>query len=207
MLKKIFSIAVCFFTPLGLLAGVSLAQMNDHSQMQSMNDMNMGETAKPIVFITPLAFKTQLDQVYRSYLSIHAALSSDEFQNTQSNALAFTKSFQKVDMKLLTDMKAHMAWMASSEKLAKDAEQIAAAPDIETARSEFKKASDNLIAIAKQFGISGKTPLYVFHCPMALKNKGADWVQDEKTVKNPYFGNSMLACGKIVDTIDAGSGK
>ncbi|MDP2984490.1 MAG: DUF3347 domain-containing protein [Candidatus Latescibacter sp.] len=206
MNSRILAAAVCFATALGLFAGVSFAQ-HDHGQMHSMNGMNMSETAKPIVFITPFAFKTQLDQVYRSYLSIHAALSSDEFQNSQSNALTLTKSFQEVDMKLLTDMKAHMAWMASSEKLSKDAVQIAAAPDIETARAEFKQASLDLIAIAKQFRTSGKNPLYVFHCPMAFKNKGADWVQDEKTVKNPYFGNSMLACGKITDIIGAKSGK
>lgn len=197
-------IAFFIFSAFLMLSGRPFAQMHDHSQMQSMN---ISGTAKPVVFVTTLAFKTQLDQVYNSYLSIHAALSSDEFQNTQSNALAFTKSFQEVDMKLLTDMKAHMAWMASSEKLSKDAKQIAAAPDIETARGEFKQASLDLIAIAKQFRTSGKNPLYVFHCPMAFNKKGADWVQDEKTVKNPYFGKSMLACGEITDIIGAKSGK
>jgi Cu(I)/Ag(I) efflux system membrane fusion protein len=204
MHKKILLITVSFGMALVLFSGVSFAQMHDHSHMQSMSDSEM---AKPAVFITPFAFKTQLDQVYKSYLSIQASLSSDDFQNTQSNALTLTKSLQEVDMKLLTDMKVHMAWMAASEKLAKDAEHIAAAPDIENARTEFKKVSDDLIAIAKQFSTSGKTPLYVFHCPMALKNKGADWVQDEKTVKNPYFGKSMLTCGKITDTIDEKSGK
>ena len=26
---------------------------------------------------------------------------------------------------------------------------------------------------------------------------GADWVQRDKALKNPYFGASMLACGSI----------
>jgi membrane fusion protein, copper/silver efflux system len=207
MYPKIFSLTVSFLTVLGLFAGLSLAQMHDDSQMKSMKDMNMSKTAKPTVFITPATFKIQLDQVYKSYLSIQASLSSDELQNAQTGALALTKSLPEVDMKLLTDMKAHMAWMTSSEKLAKDAEHIAAAPDIETARTEFKQASDDLIAIAKQFGTSGKTVLYVFHCSMAFKNKGADWVQNEKTAKNPYLGKSMLTCGKITDTIGIKSGK
>ena len=110
-------------------------------------------------------------------------------------------------MKLLTDMKAHMAWMAVSEKLATDAGRIANAPDIKTARTEFKLASVNLIAIAKQFGTAGETGIYVFHCPMAFNNKGADWVQNEKTVKNPYFGKSMLSCGEITEIVGVKSEK
>jgi membrane fusion protein, copper/silver efflux system len=206
MYKKIFIITASFITTLGLFAGLLSAQMSD-SQMQSMKGMNMAETAKPAVFMTPPAFKTQLDQVYKAYLSVQTSLSSDELQNAKSGSLALTKSLKEVDMKLLTDMKTHMAWMASSEKLAKDAENISAAKDIETARAEFKPTSNNIIAITKQFGTSGNIPLYVIHCPMAFKNKGADWVQDVKTVKNLYFGKSMLACGTIIDTIGEKSPK
>jgi membrane fusion protein, copper/silver efflux system len=196
-----------FLAAISMSFGISFAQMQDHGQMQSMNGMNMSDDAKSIVFVTPDAFKSQLDPVYKAYLSIQASLASDELQKAQTNVPALAKSLNAVDMKLLTDMKTHMAWMASSEKLAKDAGNLSSAKDIETARTEFKLASNDLIAIAKQFGTSGKTPLYMFHCPMALKNKGADWVQDEKTVKNPYFGKTMLTCGTITDAIIAKTGK
>ena len=182
-----------------VFTGSSFSQMHDHSRMQSTDT---GGTEKSVFFVTPPAFKIQLDTVYKSYLSVNAALSSDDFQNAQTNALILAKSLKEVDMKLLTDMKAHMAWMASSEKLAKDSESISTAPDIETARAGFKQASDDLIVIAKQFGTSEKTTLYVFHCPMALKKKGADWIQSDKTVNNPYFGKSMLSCGKVTEIIE-----
>ena len=187
-----------------VFSGSSFSQMHDHTQMQSTSTT---ETSKPVVFVTPLAFKIQLDNVYKSYLSIHTALSGDDYKNAQTNALSLAKSLKEVDMKLLTDMKTHMAWMASSEKLAKDAERISAATDIETARNEFKQASDDLIVLAQQFGSLGETPLYVIHCPMAFNKKGADWIQNDKTVKNPYFGKSMFSCGKVTETIGAKSGK
>jgi membrane fusion protein, copper/silver efflux system len=203
MYKKIFSYTVFFGTAFVMFIGVSFAQMHDHSQMQSMKDTNTSCKAKLTVFITPSEFKAQLNRVYKSYLSIQASLSNDEFQNARKNALILKKSLMEADIKLLTDMKAHMTWMVSSEKLAKDADHIAAAQDMQTARIEFNQASIDLIALAKQFGTSGSTTLYVIHCPMALKNKGADWVQDDTSVKNPYLGKVMLACGVITDTFGA----
>jgi Cu(I)/Ag(I) efflux system membrane fusion protein len=33
---------------------------------------------------------------------------------------------------------------------------------------------------------------------MAAGNKGADWLQKQKEIRNPYFGKSMLTCGTLV---------
>jgi hypothetical protein len=32
--------------------------------------------------------------------------------------------------------------------------------------------------------------------------KKANWLSNEKQVKNPYYGSAMLNCGKVVDTIN-----
>ena len=39
--------------------------------------------------------------------------------------------------------------------------------------------------------------LNVVHCPMAFDGDGADWVQLEGAVANPYFGAEMLRCGSV----------
>jgi hypothetical protein len=36
---------------------------------------------------------------------------------------------------------------------------------------------------------------------MANKGKGANWLSLDINIKNPYYGNQMLTCGKVVDTI------
>ncbi len=38
-------------------------------------------------------------------------------------------------------------------------------------------------------------------CPMAFDNKGADWLQMDEDIRNPYFGASMLKCGEVVEVI------
>jgi hypothetical protein len=35
------------------------------------------------------------------------------------------------------------------------------------------------------------------YCPM----KKANWLSSSATIKNPYYGNSMLTCGKVVETL------
>jgi Cu(I)/Ag(I) efflux system membrane fusion protein len=36
---------------------------------------------------------------------------------------------------------------------------------------------------------------------MAFDNKGADWLQTDEDTRNPYFGASMLKCGKVIEVI------
>ncbi|SHJ09903.1 membrane fusion protein, Cu(I)/Ag(I) efflux system [Rubritalea squalenifaciens DSM 18772] len=42
-----------------------------------------------------------------------------------------------------------------------------------------------------------ETPVYLVHCPMAMNDKGADWLQINQEVENPYFGSEMFSCGLV----------
>ena len=46
----------------------------------------------------------------------------------------------------------------------------------------------------------GKTVYYQF-CPMAFNEKGAFWLSTTKEISNPYFGDQMLTCGEIKETL------
>jgi hypothetical protein len=43
--------------------------------------------------------------------------------------------------------------------------------------------------------------VYVAYCPMANNNEGANWLSNDKEIKNPYFGDKMLRCGSVKETI------
>jgi Cu(I)/Ag(I) efflux system membrane fusion protein len=36
---------------------------------------------------------------------------------------------------------------------------------------------------------------------MAFNNRGADWLQNQTGVENPYFGSAMFRCGDQVEII------
>jgi len=36
---------------------------------------------------------------------------------------------------------------------------------------------------------------------MAMNDKGASWLSASKQIKNPYFGEKMMTCGEVKETI------
>ncbi len=72
--------------------------------------------------------------------------------------------------------------------------------DLEWLRVRFDLASTRLIAWIAESGNPLGIPLYLAHCPMAFDDIGADWLQTDTTIANPYFGAEMLRCGSITKT-------
>ena len=44
--------------------------------------------------------------------------------------------------------------------------------------------------------------VYRDFCPMADNNKGAFWLSLEEEIRNPYYGEAMLKCGEVRETIE-----
>jgi hypothetical protein len=85
---------------------------------------------------------------------------------------------------------------ANKSSLLKHAGLIAESKDLKNQREHFSGLSDGMIVLAKATKLSAE-PVYQQYCPM----KKANWLSPEKAIKNPYYGSSMLTCGKIVETI------
>jgi len=147
-------------------------------------------------------FRGQIRAVVEKYLSLHEALAGDNLGLTVTAAKSAIEPLSQVDMSLLNG-EPHNVWMASSAKMSKALDAIQKAADIDAARKAFAALSNELIAVVEQFGIPETQQLYRIHCPMAFNKKGADWLQADKEIRNPYFGASMLKCGEIVKTISA----
>jgi hypothetical protein len=85
---------------------------------------------------------------------------------------------------------------ADQPKLAKQVAAFVDTGSIKEARELFKPISAAVIPIAEKAG-----NCYIMTCPMA----GADWVQTDATLANPYYGSQMLRCGSIKKTVKLGS--
>ncbi len=102
-------------------------------------------------------------------------------------------------MKLVTDA-AHNDWMNYLTPMQTSLKEIQSGEDIEAQRKSFSMLSDNLYKSAKAFGLGGQEAFYTY-CPMAFNDKGAYWLSDKETVRNPYFGEKMLACGEVKEKL------
>lgn len=133
--------------------------------------------------------QTQLPQLLSSYYDIKDALVAGNSGKTAESAGAFVKAANGIDYKIISEGNIHA--------LLKDAGAISETTDLKKQREQFARLSTNMITLAKAVKL-GTQPAYETYCPM----KKVSWLSDSKTIKNPYYGNAMLSCGNVVETIN-----
>jgi len=136
-----------------------------------------------------------LAPVLTDYYTIKDALVNSDAKAAAEKAAGLVKDINSVDMSAIP-AKDHMTFMALKDKLAYDARHISESTDINHQREHFAALSANMASLAKKATLSGQ-PIYQEYCPM----KKSSWLSNDTTIKNPYYGSSMLTCGKVTGTI------
>lgn len=144
--------------------------------------------------------KAAVRHLFDIYFPLKDALIKDDLATARKQALDLKKAFEGTSMGLFSG-KAHEQWMSHSADAVDALGKLAAARDIASARKYFKPLSGQMIALAEAFGPFGAAAIYVQYCPMADNNTGADWLSLDAQIRNPYFGDAMLTCGSITETI------
>ena len=122
--------------------------------------------------------------VYEHYLHLKNALVEGNSTEAQSGAAALQTA--------LSD--------AGNTKGADLAGKIASVKDIETQRGELEGLTAEVEALIKKSALTSGV-IYKQYCPMANDDKGGYWLSSNKEIKNPYFGDAMLACGEVKEEI------
>lgn len=155
---------------------------NDHANMEQKEDAsNAGSAASA----SPVLKNDKLNAVYQHYVHLTTALTNADVAEAKVAANAIEAGAKEI---------------SEGSSIASSAARITAQSDIEEQRKIYSDLSNDMIALIKKEGLqSGE--LYVDFCPMALNDKGANWISNKKEIINPYFGDKMLKCGEIKETI------
>ena len=132
--------------------------------------------------------QNQLSKLLSHYYNIKDALVAGNSGKAASEAEQYVKTLNGIEFQTISE--------GNANALLKDATAISEAKDINRQRGYFANLSNNMIALAKSLKLSS-APIYEAYCPM----KKASWLSADKTIKNPYYGNAMLTCGQVVQTI------
>lgn len=147
----------------------------------------------------PQAFKAEIGEMLNAYLAVKDALANDQFNRAQDSMRSFEDVINAVDTKLLpADVREKWSEFFSNFQVA--IAETDQAKNLETFRQCFAVVSEAMAMAVKTFDIYPPHVVYLIHCPMAFENRGANWLQKEKEVQNPYFGQAMLGCGEINET-------
>ena len=173
---------------------------NDMSEMEMAE--NHSEHIEPDTTETKVTTEIvkvdYLKIVFDDYFEVKDALVKSDGKLTSAKAIELVKSLANVKMNEL-EMDVHMVWMKVMKDLKSDASKMSESKDEKSQRANFISLSSNMYSLLKIAKYD--EPIYYQFCPMANDGKGANWLSKENEIKNPYYGSTMLSCGKTVETI------
>lgn len=130
--------------------------------------------------------RSAIDNVLPAYFKLKEALVAGNVKSASAAAAELSKQLGTLSE-------------AEAKQANTHASAIAKATALEDQRARFAGLSENMYNLVKTKELS--STVYYQHCPMYNKGKGANWLSREKSVRNPYYGDQMLTCGSVVETL------
>ena len=143
-----------------------------------------GDNAASASAAKPVFEDSKTAAVYEHYLHLKDALVEGKGSEAQAGAAALQTALSQ----------------AGKSKGADHAGRIASVKDVRAQRAELEGLTAEVEALVRTSAITSGV-VYKQYCPMANNDKGAYWLSSEKDIRNPYFGDEMLACGEVKEEI------
>lgn len=145
-------------------------------------------------------FKKQLNTAVNTYITIKDALIQHDSLTVFKTSEKLKTNLSKINSGLLNETKAKEQWKTLNKVMSASANTMQNTTNLSVQRKQFKSLSAHLIEAVETFGVN-KT-LYSQYCPMADNDTGGYWLSTEEKILNPYFGDMMLSCGEVKQTIE-----
>lgn len=169
------------------------AQLQDKPSMMNRETEDKGLTATTLAL--PESFQRSVWPLINGYIDMNEAFVATAPEQVREKAQALLKTYDAIDASALG---------ATEKKIYDKAGRMLVAMtntnNIEDQRRHLVSLSDMMILLAKNVENLPQT-IYVQNCPMANQYKGADWLSKKEKILNPYYGEVMLTCGSVTDTL------
>ncbi len=166
---------------LATIAVVTFSCKDNKNAEPEVVTVDSGMTEVEAAEVTESSFKDEkIAKVFDEYLAVKNALVETNAKQTAEAANVLKETIKDFD----ADKKAETALAI-----------IASSGDVEEQRKEFVALTAAMEPILNGALASGT--VYKQYCPMAFNNTGASWFSNSKEIRNPYFGDKMLKCGRI----------
>jgi Cu(I)/Ag(I) efflux system membrane fusion protein len=168
--------------------------MTGHEEYTSMQ-MNREEKLDGGTTELPKSVQKNFLLVLNSYSQLKDAFVESDIEKVKIATGVLLKDLEKIKISSLTEtQKEHFGSIdVALNAILEDA-------DLENQRVNFVVLNESIIPVAMNMSTMNP-PFYVQKCPMANQNKGALWLSESREIKNPYYGDEMLTCGSVIDTI------
>ena len=144
--------------------------------------------------------KAKFQPLLENYLALKNTLVTDDLSEARKEVKQLNSILEDLN-KLPLSADNTKIWKSFQKELEQTSSLLKQENSLDAIRTNFTKLSETMIGLVNTFKLNS-SKLYVLHCPMANKNKGANWLSASSEVKNPYYGSAMLSCGEVKATIN-----
>lgn len=166
------------------------SMMNRDEGMATDNHQNHRSMSMDL----PESFQSTLKTALPAYYTLRDALVSDDVNGASVAAQETSNILSGQKSDLGEPIRQHL------DKAIEMLKAIENNENLENQRAHFVVLNKNLIALVDNLDHT-TSDLYVLNCPMANDDQGASWLSTSTEILNPYYGDKMLKCGAVVDTI------
>jgi len=145
---------------------------------QMKDEIGMDQTTAEFIDLATAA-------VYNHYIAIKTALVQTDAELAHYHAKQMIAELENTE---------------ANTEIVTAARKLATSTDVNVQREAFSELTKSMDAILEGTLKSGE--IYKQYCPMAFEGKGDFWYSNSKEIKNPYFGDKMLKCGRVEATIN-----
>lgn len=193
-MKKVLRNIMMLSLIAGSLSMISCRETKEDEAAPPMqNEMREGEqmndtTNEDVVLndeITAEFENEEIASVYQHYINIKQALVQTDAAMAQDRAKEMVASLESNE---------------TNAAIATAARNISTSNDVNTQREAFSKLTAAMETELDGALASGE--IYKQYCPMAFEGKGDYWFSNSKEIRNPYYGDKMLKCGRVEATIN-----
>ncbi|RYU89525.1 DUF3347 domain-containing protein [Mucilaginibacter terrigena] len=140
------------------------------------------------------AQNTAVDKITSSYIGVKNALVGSNSTLAKTRSAELLAALSAPVKGLLPAQQKLMATYL--DKLKFDSRHISETTVLDHQREHFESLSKNMYALLAGLKLNSAT-LYQQYCPM----KKAAWLSETEDIRNPYYGDDMLECGKVTATL------
>lgn len=168
-------------------------------QLLAKPSMMSGEDpdAPPMLEATP-EMKAAMGTLTKDYFPLWRGLAADDLPAAQVAATQLESQIHQFHG-LPGNAEASEFFETTLAALGKSASALEKSEDLDKAREAFERISTTLIRAVRSIGFPEGVTAHLAFCPMTFEGRRSDWLQDDKTLLNPYFGAAMLQCGEFED--------
>lgn len=138
----------------------------------------------------------KFEESLQHYYVLKNALANDDPGAAKAAAVSFRQVLQEQPLVKPANKGLQNLWSSQSVSMTASLDALNKTADLSIQRKQLEAISTSMIKLTRTLKMN-KNPVFLEYCPMGKYT----WLNEDQTIKNPYYGLKMQECGTVQETL------